>query len=200
VTGSAWTTADYALVISLFSAVLAVASFVWSIWSHFIFPKAKIRVWADIQYLNRNNYHSASIRADSSFAADMNPDEMELPTVSVTISNFGPGEVIVTNGLMSLKRGHPRKKDGHAIIIAYQSYPDDLTGNRLNSGGLPAELVVGQTLRLNYPVCDEWFENGAMNKLGVTDTFNRHHWASTKNMKWLLKQYDAHTKLQAKMR
>jgi hypothetical protein len=38
------TTADWALVISIFSAVVAVASFLWNVWSKFIYPKPVVRV------------------------------------------------------------------------------------------------------------------------------------------------------------
>ncbi len=36
------TTADWALVISICSAFLALASFIWSVWSKFIYPKARV--------------------------------------------------------------------------------------------------------------------------------------------------------------
>ena len=38
------TTADWALIISLCSLLLAMAGFVWNVWSKFIYPKPKVRV------------------------------------------------------------------------------------------------------------------------------------------------------------
>jgi len=37
-------TADWALVIGLFSLVVSVASFIWNVWSKFIYPKPVVRV------------------------------------------------------------------------------------------------------------------------------------------------------------
>ncbi|MGM4870657.1 hypothetical protein AB7645_05450 [Bradyrhizobium sp. 956_D2_N1_5] len=37
-------TADWALVISLFSPVVSAASFLWNVWSKFIYPKPVVRV------------------------------------------------------------------------------------------------------------------------------------------------------------
>jgi hypothetical protein len=38
------TTADWALVISILSALLSFAGFVWNVWSKFIYPKPDLRV------------------------------------------------------------------------------------------------------------------------------------------------------------
>jgi hypothetical protein len=38
------TTADWALVISLCSAVVSLAGFVWNVWSKFIYPKPRVQV------------------------------------------------------------------------------------------------------------------------------------------------------------
>ena len=38
------TTADWALVVSLFSFLVALAAFVWNVWSKFIYPRAKSRL------------------------------------------------------------------------------------------------------------------------------------------------------------
>ena len=40
------TTGDWALVISLCSFVVALASFVWNVWSKFIYPKGRVRTLA----------------------------------------------------------------------------------------------------------------------------------------------------------
>ena len=44
------TTADWALAVSLFSFVVALAGFVWNVWSKFIYPRAKVRAYICLLY------------------------------------------------------------------------------------------------------------------------------------------------------
>lgn len=189
-----WTTADYALIISLCSLLLAVASFVWNVWSRFIFPKPKVKVWLDLQYLNTENQHSASIRPDGTFAGDFDPRLMALPCISLTTTNFGPGELTVTSAAIKLARKHPRRKEGHGLVIAYNDYPNDLSARGVSSGGLPRKLQVGDQMSLHYPVEDFWFESNSMAKIGIVDSFGRFHWSTMSNVKRLRKQFEAHKK------
>lgn len=38
------TTADWALVVSFFSIAIAFASFIWNVWSKFIYPKPRLQL------------------------------------------------------------------------------------------------------------------------------------------------------------
>ena len=55
------TTADWALAVSLCSFAVALAGFVWNVWSKFIFPKAKVRSYISI-YLIIDGDGSAPLR------------------------------------------------------------------------------------------------------------------------------------------
>jgi hypothetical protein len=76
------TTADWALVISICSAVVSLAGFVWNVWSKFIYPKPTVRVsFAMVQVLD--------------------PDSDDIPTVlSLSATNMGPGEVSLSKALI----------------------------------------------------------------------------------------------------
>lgn len=188
---AAWTTADYALIVSLFSAGLALLSFGWNVWSKFIFPKPKVRLWADIQFAHLASGHSASIRRNGTFAGDLPPAEMELPALSLEVTNYGPGEVIISNALVKLPLGHPRRKEGHGLLVAYNDYPRDLTGQRVSSGGLPKKLANGETFNLCFPLDCELFDHKITSRIGIRDTLSRFSWVSSKNMRHIHAQYRA---------
>jgi hypothetical protein len=75
-------TADWALIISIISAAISLAGFVWNIWAKFIYPKAVIRVsFAMVQIV------------------ELGSDE--IPEVLVlSATNMGPGEVTLTKALI----------------------------------------------------------------------------------------------------
>lgn len=189
--GEAWTTADYAFVVSLCSGAISLISLGWNIWSKFIFPKPKVRLWADILFTHLPSAHSASIRKNGTFAGDFSPSEMTLPALALHMTNFGPGDVVITNALAKLPLYHPRRTEGHGILIAYNDYPNDLTGNRISSGGLPKKLAVGDTFSLLFPLEQHVFDPAVTSRVGIRDTLSRIFWVSRKNMRHIHAQYRA---------
>ena len=197
--GSHLSTADYAFFISLFSAFIALTSLGWNIWSKFIYPKSKIRVWLDIRYMNSKNYHSASLREKGGFAGDFEPNLMVMPHLAMTVTNYGPGKTTISLPCMKLSSRHPRKKDGHASITAYEDFPRDLTAHSIQSGGLPTSLEEGEAFQLYFPVSDDWFTKETMVTLGIRDTLSRIHWASRKNVRRLRRQFSTHKRISENM-
>jgi len=80
------TTADWALVISIISALISAAGFVWNVWSKFIYPKAKLHV----------SFGMAQI---IEMGSDWTPSVLRL-----SATNMGPGEVTLNNALVDFKR------------------------------------------------------------------------------------------------
>jgi hypothetical protein len=65
------TVVDWALVIGLFSAAIALASFVWNVWSKFIYPKPKVQM--SFGYIRRpkaNMPHWSDEETDNPVRAD----------------------------------------------------------------------------------------------------------------------------------
>ena len=192
-----WSTAQVALVISGLSFCLALASFVWNVWSKFLFPKPKLRIWVDLRYAQKSGAHSASLRENGTFAGDLDPSSMVYPAIALCVTNFGPGSVTVTSACGRLPRFHPRRKEGHGILVAYNSYPDDLSANSISSGGLPKKLDIGETFELYFPVNPTFMATKEVSAIGVRDTLSRLSWVSRQNMNRLRKQFGAHQKLQS---
>src|SRR5258708_7638206 len=80
------TTADWALVISIISAIFAAASFLWNVWSKFIYPKPVVRVsFAMVTIMQRG------------------AEDIEVLQLGAT--NMGPIEATLMKALMVFNRG-----------------------------------------------------------------------------------------------
>ncbi|MCH2276906.1 hypothetical protein [Thalassospira sp.] len=149
-------TADFALALASGSFVIATLSLGWNIWSKFIFPKPHVQVGASI------------MRAMS------RDGEFEEPALHITVTNHGPAEVVIYAAIG--KSSNAGKQDKTLVLNPYNQYPYDLDSSGPFSGGLPKRLIVGETFSLAFPVVKDWFETEKMQRLGVSDTFNRMHW------------------------
>jgi hypothetical protein len=72
------TTSDWALIISLCSFAVALSSFIWNVWSKFIYPKAKVRVAFQASIIFHPGY-----------------PEHESEFLSLVATNLGPGDVLL---------------------------------------------------------------------------------------------------------
>ena len=75
-------TADWAFVISILSLIVSAASFIWNVWSKFIYPKPVLRV----------SFSMVQIVGD-------NLDEIPC-VLRLSATNMGPSEVTLTNALI----------------------------------------------------------------------------------------------------
>lgn len=157
--GGSWTTADYALIISLCSAAISLASFLWNIWSKFIFPKPKLTVgFANMISFSVHDRESPALQA-----------------LGMTAINHGPGPVILSSAVGRLKRKKLWKKPMGAILKSYTNWPHDLDGYCIGGEGLPRKLEVGEVYQMFLrPSPDNYSE---LKLFGFSDTFGRTHWA-----------------------
>jgi hypothetical protein len=156
------TTADWALVISLLSALISLAGFVWNVWSKFIYPKPKIAV-------------SFSLMTIVAPGSGLRTDDRVL---SLTATNMGPAEVTLHSALSlgpRIKWWSRRRQIG--IMNPLHDYPA-----RKNhtigpfSGGLPKKLSVGESFTAYLVPDHEEIAKGETIRLGFHDTFGRNHW------------------------
>jgi hypothetical protein len=185
---TAWTTADYALIVSLVSLCFAVAGFVWNVWSKFIYPKPKVRVHLDLKLCHLRTSHIASLREGGAIAGGFPIDEMSCPAISLGVTNFGPGTVIVDMATVRQNRWSRSYEQGHGVMMPYRAYPHDLGTDGFFSGGLPKKLDVGEDLTLYFPVLAELTDHNSVVAIGLRDTFSRLHWSQRSDMIRLRKQ------------
>lgn len=160
------TTADWALAISVISAFVSFAGFVWNVWAKFIYPKPRVQVSFSQMFLIGEGWEDG-------------PE-----TLCMTVSNHGPSDVTIRCAVArKRRRGLFRKPKDIGMLNPYRSYPYDLESDGPFSGGLPKKLGVGEEFSLYFPVSRDWFEKEDLADFGVNDTFNRLHWTSRKNVR-----------------
>lgn len=151
-------TADWALAISLLSFCVALASFVWNVWSKFIYPKPKVEVNFGVM----RSYQQGEKPSD--------------PFLVMGITNHGPGSVKV---YMAIGRGRRRffKRRAMGMLNPIHNFPfEPYTSLGPFSGGLPKALDVGEDLQLYFPFERSGFLADDLERVGFVDTFGRNHW------------------------
>jgi hypothetical protein len=162
-------TADWALVISICSALLSMIALAWNIWSKFIFPKPQLIVSFTLQgILDETGYHS--------------------PFLNLSITNHGPIPDIVTHSLIEYDHGlFRRPKIG--LIQPLANFPLNIKDtNGPFSGGLPKKIEVGHEFSPKYWYGENWLEKNILN-IGVVDSFNRKHFCRRSDIKRVKKEY-----------
>jgi hypothetical protein len=165
------TTADWALVVSIFSLIVSLAGFVWNVWSKWIYPKPKISVRFNVMTMISPGHDA--------------PDRLALHA-----TNYGPGDVAlqlaVARGDRSLWRFW--KKPRFGALNPLKGYEIEESDGPF-SGGLPKKLAVGESFSVYFTADVEWFNpRHNLTRFGFTDTFNRTHWCSRRDA-WLVKRH-----------
>jgi hypothetical protein len=153
------TVADWALVISLCSASISLAAFVWNVWSKFIYPKAAVRV-------------------GFSYVSVLHPGERSLDydLLSLSATNMGPGEIKLHNALVRKRRRFFRSQ-GHGILNRLLSANHRNQSDGPFSGGLPKIVAVGEVFSVYFVPNHTSLLEDSYDRIGFSDTFGRLHWA-----------------------
>lgn len=153
-----WTTAQIALVVSGLSFLLSFSSFVWNVWSKFIYPKPRVEVRIRFSILvgEGSNDHPGA--------------------VTLECLNHGPGEIYIKSALGLINDGFILSKSKRGLLRAYQNWPqsiDQMSFGEVN--GLPARLTVGEGFLVNFP--ESILKSDGLKNLRFQDSFGRVHFA-----------------------
>lgn len=169
------TTGDWALIISLCSFAVALGSFIWNVWSKFIYPKPQIRVTFQASII----FHPGSSDHQQEF-------------LSLNATNHGPGDVTLHSAVVyhrkekwwkdwrAFFKKHYRRQYG--ILNPLHDFP-----NRFDhtigpfSGGLPKKLPVGESFSSYFPREVDWFQHKGF-RIGFSDSFGRNHWCTKRDV------------------
>ncbi|WP_313010928.1 hypothetical protein [Brevundimonas sp.] len=152
------TTADYALIVSICSGVVAACSLGWNVWSKFIYPKPRLRI-----------VFCAITIIDHVTAPEDRPRYL-----AVNITNHGPIETTVHSFSVKFSRGR-FKKPQFAYITPIHDILRPEIGIGIFGGGLPKKLAVGETFSLYFPFIADSFARDPLSRAGVSDVFGRFH-------------------------
>jgi hypothetical protein len=165
---SGWTTADYALIVSIASAAVSIASFVWNVWSKFIYPKPRIAV--SIGFMSVIDQHgSASDLAEN--------------VISLSATNYGPGEATLYCAVAEQRRTKICKPGKQGMLNTLENWPIDKEYTLGPfSGGLPKKVGVGEQFTVHLTPYHEHLAEDPIVRVGFHDTFGRKHWAPRKQV------------------
>lgn len=162
------TTADWALIVSLFSFLVSLAGFVWNVWSKFIYPRAKVRAAISVMLI---------------FDGDGTPPRK---FIELSATNYGPTDITLS-GHMAKRRYNvftPKRKVTYAALNTI-AHPDSSEAAGFTAPGFPKKLAVGENASVYFIATGpkRWVEESDLYWFGFSDTFGRAHWCSSANAK-----------------
>ncbi len=146
------------IVISIFSLILACLSLGWNIYRDLVL-KARLKV----------RFYIATIVARG--------QQGRSNYLVLTVTNFGPGEITCKTVCCKNRPLFVLTKKEFTQAIIIHNYLNPL------SGQLPTKLKVGDTLQLLFPYDKDCFLKEQMTHIGICDSFDREHYAPTKEVK-----------------
>jgi hypothetical protein len=163
------TTADWALVISIFSAVVSLAGFVWNVWSKFIYPKPRVRV---------------SFSMVTAFYPGHQRDPDPVRALRLSATNFGPADVTLLSSLIRFKP-HWFSDTSHGLLNTFSNFPSSTDyeaeyesgGGGPFAAGFPKKLGVGESFSVYLVPDHETLAKGNYESIGFNDSFDQIHWA-----------------------
>jgi hypothetical protein len=162
-------TADWALVISICSAFVALMSFIWNVWSKFIYPKPYLVVGFTLQNILDDNGFSESF-------------------LNLSVTNHCPVSFIVTHSFVEMYNGLFRRPR-IGLINPLSNFPYDFkTTQGPFSAGLPKKIEVGEQFSLHYWYGENWLDKKDL-RVGVFDSFNRKHLCPRSHVRQVQRQY-----------
>lgn len=166
------TTADYALIISLFSATITLGNLIWNVWSKFIYPKPSLRIRASVMSVIERG------------------ERVDAPFVNLSMTNHGPGEIIISHAAVRIRQRGWKNSRWALINPMVDLQNRELPGGPF-AGGLPKTISAGQSFSLYFP-----FEPGGwlvepIACFGVQDTLDRYHWITRRDLRKLKAKYNA---------
>lgn len=162
-------TADWALVISICSAAVSLAGFVWNVWSKFIYPKPALKVHL-------------------SMMGSIGDGPWRDPFLNLSITNHGPIACTITHAIIDLDDPVKRKRVRGLInpLINISINNEDTDGPFTN---LPKKIVVGEVFALQFWPGEKSFIGYEVDRVGVIDTFGRNHWCTRGQVKKVQSDY-----------
>lgn len=151
-------TSEIAIVISVFSVVIATFSLGWNIYRDIIL-KARINIGLGVRTIIQRG----------------NPNKPKY--VDLTVTNHGPGSVNLSMVQMkntSLFKWLFRKQE-YAVVI--HDYENPL------SAQLPHKLEVGEKIDLLFTYDKDCLLKDGWSHVGISDYFGRSHWAKKKEVR-----------------
>jgi hypothetical protein len=167
-------TADYALIVSISSAFIAVASLFWNVWQKYIIVKPQVQVGFGVYHI-----------LEPTESPDIARPGREV--LSLNVTNMGPGPVIIHAIIGRTRRWSWRwkRRFQYGLLNPIHGDPTSRTPVGIGpfGGGLPAKLDAGEVKCLYFPHTKDGFLKDGLNRVGVVDTYGCKSWCRRRDMK-----------------
>ncbi|QEP30301.1 hypothetical protein [Pukyongiella litopenaei] len=160
-----WSTADYALIVSLGSATISLFSLGWNVWSKFIYPKPPVRM---------------------SIGTSMALGGQGKTVNHLEIQNLGFVPVRITQVFGEIEQRDRNGKKQICIPRFYTNWPIDSVGMAIGTGG-PMLLEAGSAKNLYLVESPEDFRS--VTRFAAKDGFGRTHYVPKQKMTPFRKYY-----------
>jgi hypothetical protein len=170
------TTADYALLVSLASAVVSIVALLWNVWQKYIFVKPVLQVTFGVFRI-----------FEAGLPGVLTPGR-ELLTLTAT--NMGPGPVSLYACIVKTKadRWRPNRFVTLYPIHGDPSNPKPITIGPF-SGGLPAKINPGEMKSFYFPYDKDCCLKEPLRRAGISDTYGRNNWCRRRDINKTARQY-----------
>jgi hypothetical protein len=157
------TTADWALVISICSALVSLASFIWNVWSKFIYPKPDLRVhFSMMGFVGNGPWRN--------------------PFLTLSIANHGPITCTITHAMILVDDRTKREKV-YGLINPTKDISISIEETDGPFTNLPKKIEVGEEFSLHFWSGENSFIGSEVDRVGIKDTFGRNHWCKRHQVK-----------------
>jgi len=162
-------TADWALIISIFSLVVSAAGFVWNVWSKFIYPKPVLRVhFSMMGFVGNGSWRD--------------------PFLNLSITNHGPISCTITHAVI-IARKPPLGERRHGLINPTKNIAISIEETEGPFTNLPRKIEVGEEFPLHFWAGENSFIGEEVERVGVIDSFGRHHWCKSQQIKKVQREF-----------
>jgi hypothetical protein len=172
------TISDYALITSLVSILISIGSLLWNVWQKFIFVKPTIQVAFGIYSVLVPTKAGTTTRSGQRL-------------LNVTVTNMGPGPVIIFACIGKLKTAWWKRRDRLGILNPIHGDPTNSNLQSIGpfSGGLPAKIDAAETKSFYFPYAQDCFLREGLTRVGVNDTYQRNMWCRKRDMHKVISAY-----------
>lgn len=163
-------TADWALTISILSAIVSLASLGWNVWSKFIYPKPVLRVHFSMM----------------GFIGDGQP--WHDPFLNLSITNHGPIACTITHAVITAWKP-PERKPVYGLINPTKNIAVSIEATDGPFTNLPRKIDVGEEFALHFWAGERSFIGEEIDRVGVQDSFGRYHWCNRRQVQKVQREF-----------
>lgn len=166
------TTHDYALIISLFSIVIAIGALLWNILQKFIFVKPNLQVSFGLWHVMQHTSADVATRSGHRLLV-------------LTVTNMGPGSVVLYACIGKMKAHWWTREKVLCTINPIHNDPTDPNPISIGpfSSGLPARIDAGDVKSFYFPYEKDCFLREGLARVGINDTYRRNTWCRGRDMR-----------------